>query len=36
MHKKRTSSEAAKEKAAVHSPFHCWFAYGELPEVYTP
>jgi hypothetical protein len=28
--RKRTSSEAAKEKAACHSPLRCWSAFGEL------
>ncbi len=29
-------SEAAKERAANHSPFHCWSRIAGLPEVYTP
>jgi len=28
--RKRTSSATAKEKAAYHSPFHCWPAFGGL------
>ena len=29
--RKRNSSEAAKERAAVHSPFYCWSTSGGLP-----
>ena len=32
----RVQRKRTKKRAADHSPFHCWPAFGGLPCVYTP